>query len=232
MARPKVMVDLTCAWCATAFQRQKCDHDKSVRLGSTEFYCSQACSQAHHAVKNAKQCLTCAAPVAKTRQSRNATYCSPACQPKVTLSPKTCPQCSEEFLPSRSKQVYCGVTCASTAHAIRMRGGQNSNYRTGEESAYLYDRMRPLILDRDMSCVVCRTEAGLHCHHIDEDRNNNTPENLVMLCAGHHMEHHKSASTPFPWLSGMAKSRSSSMTSKWREQVASLQTKYLSGTVS
>lgn len=227
MARPKIMVSLTCAWCATAFERVQGDYNKALRRGHTDFYCSLACSQAHHAVKNAKPCATCGAPVRSAR-SRNAKYCSVECQPAQQKMPsKTCPQCSAEFQPRLSKQVYCGAACADTAHAIRMRGEKNSNYRTGEESAYLYDRMRPLILERDKGCVVCGATQALHCHHIDEVRNNNTPENLVTLCAGHHMEHHKSATTPFPWLSQTASARTSSMTSKWKTRVASLQKKYL-----
>ena len=59
MARPLVVVDMKCAWCGRAFQRRRCDHEKSVRAGSTEFYCGKECSQAHHAVKNAKPCATC-----------------------------------------------------------------------------------------------------------------------------------------------------------------------------
>lgn len=108
-----------------------------------------------------------------------------------------------------------------------MRGATNSNYHTGSESAYLYDRMRPLILERDRACVVCWAEQNLHCHHINEDRNDNSPENLVMLCASHHMEHHKSSQTPFSWLNGVAKARTSCMTSKWKTQVASLQKTFL-----
>ena len=231
MARPKVMVDLTCAWCAKPFQRQRCDHEKSVRLGSTEFYCGKTCSQAHHAVKHAKSCLTCGTPVRATGKSRGAAYCSTACKPSlVRLAPKTCPQCSEAFQPRLSTQAYCGASCADTAHTIRMRGAKNSNFRTGSESAYLYDRMRPLILARDKGCAVCRTTVRLHCHHINEDRNDNTPENLVMLCAGHHMEHHKSGMTPFTWLSAVATAATLCMTSKWKTQVASLRKVYLSET--
>ena len=223
MVRPKAMVDLVCAWCGQSFQRQRCDHSKSIRLGSREFYCCRACSQAHHAVKNAKPCATCGKPVVAGRKSRNATYCSKACTPsKKTLAPKTCPACSVVFQPKSSRTVYCGATCANTAHTIRMRGAANSNYRTGSESAYLYGRMRPLILERDKACVVCWAKKDLHCHHINEDRNDNAPENLVMLCAAHHMEHHRSAQTPFSWLSGVAKARTSCMTSKWKTQVASL----------
>ena len=106
MARPKVLVDLVCAWCGQSFQRRRCDHNKSIRLGSTEFYCSKECSQAHHAVKNAKPCATCGKPVVAGRKSRNAKYCSKACTPsKKTLAPKTCPACSVVFRPKSSRTV-------------------------------------------------------------------------------------------------------------------------------
>lgn len=231
MARPKILISLTCVLCGKQYERPKFEVDKAARRGHTDHYCSLACSQAHHAVKNAKPCATCGKPVKATGRTRNATYCSGTCKPsRVVLQRKTCPVCSVEFQPRNSKQVYCGVTCADTAHAIRMRGDGNSNYRTGNESAYLYDRMRPLILERDKGCVVCRTKVSLCCHHITENRNHNAPENLITLCKTHHQEHHKSSTTPFPWLGLVAKASTLSMTSKWKKQVASLQTKYLSAT--
>ena len=60
--------------------------------------------------------------------------------------------------------------------------------------------------------------------------NDNAPENLVMLCAAHHMEHHKSATTPLPWLGAYAQAASRSMTFRWKKQAASLLTRFSSAT--
>lgn len=231
MARPKIMVDLTCAWCAQPFQRRQCDHDKSLKLGSTEFYCSKTCSQAHHATKHAKLCLTCAAPVTTRGRGRNARYCCTACTPKrTTLPSKTCPVCSVEFQPKSSRTAYCGATCASTAHSTRMTGQGNSNFKDGSSYSLWFDRARELVLERDKVCVTCDATTDLHCHHIDHDLKNNRVENLVMLCESCHTEHHKSATTPFGWLSAYAQALSRCMTSRWKTRAASLLTRFSSET--
>lgn len=231
MARPKVMVDLVCAWCGQPFQRQRCNHNKSIRLGSTEFYCSKVCSQAHHAVKNAKPCATCGKPVAAGRKSRNATYCSKACTPsKKTLAPKTCPACSVVFQPKSSRTVYCGATCANTAHSTRMLGMGNSNYKDGSSYSLWFSLARKLVLERDARCVACGATQNLHCHHIDHDPKNNRVENLVMLCGTCHIGHHKSATTRLPWLRTYAQAVSRSMTFRWKKQAASLLTRFSSAT--
>ena len=232
MARPKIMVDLTCALCAKHFQRQRCDHAKSVRLGSKEFYCSKTCSRAHHATKNARLCATCRTPVAQSG-CRNAKYCSPGCRPKQPdLPEKVCGVCGVVFQPKSSRTAYCDRVCANTAHSNRMIGGGNSHYKDGSSYASWFALMRPLIMERDKGCVVCRTGARPHIHHLDENPRNNGPENLVQLCASHHIVHHKSSTTPFPWLNQYVESRNESMTSRWKTQAASLQTRFSSATAS
>lgn len=231
MARPKVMVDLKCAWCGSLFQRQWCNHNKSISLGSTEFYCGRACSQAHHAVKNAKPCRTCGKPVVLAGKCRGAAYCSAECHPKrIRLKELICPACGVVFQPKHSRQAYCEASCANTAHSTRMIGQGNSHYKDGSSYASLFNQMRLLVMERDKGCVVCTTARGLQCHHINEDVRDNRPENLVMLCRKHHIEHHKSSTTPFPWLSAVTVARCACMTSRLRMQAASLLTKYSPGT--
>ena len=46
-----------------------------------------------------------------------------------------------------------------------------------------------LLYESKYVCCVCQ-QGGCQIHHIDEDRNNNSETNLVVLCAAHHDEAH------------------------------------------
>lgn len=39
-------------------------------------------------------------------------------------------------------------------------------------------------------CVHCGSDENLHVHHIDRNRSNNLPENLLVLCAKCHIKEH------------------------------------------
>ena len=172
-------------------------------------------------------------------------YCSRVCQraAQAALRPKrTCPQCEQEFAPRGSRTIFCSRSCADKAHSLRMRGAGNSHFKTGTSYAKLYELMRPLILERDENrCIVCQASEGvilvqwrgqlivrttLIIHHIDENPTNNQPENLVTICKTCHAVHHKSKETPWPRFADYARQKSLSMTSKWKGQITSLQTKY------
>lgn len=52
--------------------------------------------------------------------------------------------------------------------------------------------VRDDVLDRDGHCVICGSEDDLHVHHVDRDKSNNDPSNLVTLCQRDHMRVHYS----------------------------------------
>src|SRR5665213_3636710 len=126
-----------------------------------------------------------------------------------------------------------------------MIGVSNSNYKTGKSYAKWFNEMKPLIMERDAKqCSVCLVAeqlkhhkwkdgriilgSNLLIHHIDHNPGNNIDLNLIVLCQTCHQKHHHCSQTPFPQLKFIAQNRSTSMTSKWKEQTISLQTKYLS----
>ena len=41
------------------------------------------------------------------------------------------------------------------------------------------------------SCSICGVTSPLEFHHIDENRENNSLENIILLCCNHHREFHK-----------------------------------------
>lgn len=230
--------------CGTVHPMGKADIRKAITRGQN-LYCTKTCmSQALSAEFQIHFCPECANPVPK---SRNLT-CSDECL-IIHRAKKhrkiSCPQCGTDFRPVSHLTQYCGKECADRAHSSRMIGQGNSNYKDGTSYAKWFRSMRPLILERDNSqCVACQesptitfvrngetvTKSGLVVHHIDEDTRNNRAENLITLCHDCHMTHHKSHQTPFPWLPEMAAARSTSMTSRWKARVTSLQTDYLSTT--
>jgi 5-methylcytosine-specific restriction endonuclease McrA len=59
----------------------------------------------------------------------------------------------------------------------------HTEYQTKE-----YRRARELCLARCYyQCLHCGRTRKLHCHHIDHNRSNNSPENLMVLCESCHM---------------------------------------------
>ena len=41
------------------------------------------------------------------------------------------------------------------------------------------------------SCAICGNSSTLEFHHIDENRENNSLDNIILLCRNHHGEFHK-----------------------------------------
>ena len=218
MARPKVMIPLSCTWCGKSFERIRCDHMKNVRAGRVDHYCSRTCVKEHFAIKTNSGCQTCGALVKRGRK-----FCSKKCQPsQKRLERKLCGQCGISFQPAHSGRRFCSVRCKNVAHRYSMRGALNSNFGTGADQAFLLRPMKALILERDQKCVICAATTGLLIHHVRPSHADNRSVNLVTLCRGCHVRHHKSHTTPFPRLHEIARARSRSMTSKWRNKVASL----------
>lgn len=224
-------VQLHCAQCSTAFAKPLYEHEKSLRRGHKDFYCSEACSQAHHAVKNAKKCVSCQQPVTAKGRCRNATYCSLECRRAASAKPlATCPQCEGSFRARSVRHTYCSRACSNASHSERMLGAGNSHYKDGQSYALWFSLARLLALGRDETCVACRSAKRLIVHHINHQPADNRVENLVVLCRTCHAEHHKSHATPFPWLGDYTAKACRSMTSKWRAQATSLLEKFSSTT--
>ena len=197
---------LSCCLCHHPFQRPACEAFKMVRRRHTDYYCSTACSQAHHAVKNRRRCRTCGAPVLKKTRG----YCE-ACRPprlgrRLEYPPQTkaCPICNTQFLAkwrgrgSGKYAVYCSKFCAERGHSRLMSGLRNPKWKDGAtplrqqpHSAKAFRLMRPLILQRDeQTCVVCHSQKSLHVHHLDDWPMNNAASNLVTLCSSCHRKWH------------------------------------------
>jgi len=138
------------------------------------------------------------------KQTRQATgskyehYCSKPCATSSninnTYTTLSCSHCSKEFTRLKSKLAlskhgvyFCSRECKdkgqSYIDAIKPDhyGTGNSDYRNKAFAAY------------DAICATCYNdnEYVLEVHHIDQNRDNNSINNLIILCANCHTLVHK-----------------------------------------
>ena len=82
---------------------------------------------------------------------------------------------------------FCSIQCRDTTYRgpnhHRWRGGAKQIHYPSTFTKVLKERIR----NRDgLVCSICETEDiyghRLHVHHIDNDKFNNTPRNLITLC--------------------------------------------------
>jgi len=239
-----VRILLRCLWCHDEFLKPRYEYNKALRRGHFAFYCCKPHSQAHHAVKNARKCHRCETPMPGKAANK---YCSKECRAATRARPeKQCPLCGGTFQPKTSGAMYCSRPCADKAHAIRMLGDSNPNYKDGTSYSKWFKETRPLIFERDKdACVACSAtfepiryerdgapaqRSNLIVHHLDENPANNQVGNLILLCYPCHTVHHKSEETPYPWFADYARQASESMTSRWKATATSLLTAYSSTT--
>lgn len=98
---------------------------------------------------------------------------------KVT---KICPVCSNEFeaLKNKREKQTCSHSCSNSF----FRSG--INHPNWKESAYRTTCFK----NHKKMCVICEEFRIVDVHHLDENKSNNKPENLVPLCRTHHAYWH------------------------------------------
>ena len=98
---------------------------------------------------------------------------------------KQCPVCSKKFeaiLNNRPEKITCSYSCSNTY----FRSGKfNPNWK---DSAY----RTTCFEEHKKECVICGEDKIVAVHHFDENRNNNSVENLIPLCPTHHQYVHSS----------------------------------------
>lgn len=111
---------------------------------------------------------------------------------------KHCAYCGEEmhrvrFASGRledmgafKRRKYCCRECMKKAF-VKVGNNPQSyspSHHTARKLAYL-------VLNREYKCEKCGSTSNVDVHHKDGDRNNNTPENIVLLCRSCHMKEHR-----------------------------------------
>ena len=115
-------------------------------------------------------------------------YCSPECMSHRGSVKCRCANCGKELWKhnselkrSKSGNIFCCVSCGvSFNNSKNKRGENNPNWSNGATNY----RAKAFNLF-EHKCVVCgfdEDERLLEVHHVDEDRDNNDNDNLVILC--------------------------------------------------
>ena len=156
-----------------------------------------------------KECLTCEqefeAPMKEVRRGFGK-YCSITCSANRVREfknfPNTeCGYCGEMFFRMPSKKVsksgvqFCKPVCHNLAS--RLEGGiaavRPRHYGTGK-AGYRKKAFR----EKPRICEICgyrRFPEVMHVHHVDRNRDNNTLENLRVLCPTCHAVEHFTTGT-------------------------------------
>jgi len=170
------MVERTCATCGSLFHIKRNILKRGGRAGT---YCSRNCAirrgEEHPRSRNLPTvpCGHCGTPV-KLRHSGQV-----------------------------GARVFCCRPCADYAHRALMSGSKNPNYTHGhgaEDYPAEFRKIAPQIRKRDHYC--CRICGKIRSqmrwvpdvHHIDHDKMNNTPGNLISLCRECHAHAHRKRS--------------------------------------
>ena len=205
-------VTYCCAHCKKPVVQTAADYMKQNRQSrSGQLFCGKKCAAAVKIGNEFPRCRDCGACVGAYGRVRCAPCRVVQLQAKKAASEARrstqCVRCGVIFASAWKAgfQSYCGKDCADGAHADRMLGAANPNWR-GEAAkwrtrtqphsrhTFRYARIATLARDRHM-CQLCGLTTDLEVHHVDHDPFNNAWSNLLTLCRPCHMRHHRSRLT-------------------------------------
>lgn len=100
------------------------------------------------------------------------------------LNPKNithCLNCNNPIKDYKHSKGTCSRSCA------------NKHFRTGEDNGNYKGVGYAIICYRhhEKKCIVCGESDAVDVHHLDRNRENNSPENLIPLCPTHHAYCHR-----------------------------------------
>ena len=99
------------------------------------------------------------------------------------LNPKNtkyCKVCDNPIVNYKTSKGTCSKGCANTYFRS---GEENGNWKGTQYQTICF-------IHHKKECVVCGEQNIVEVHHLDEDRTNNDPSNLIPLCPNHHQYWH------------------------------------------
>lgn len=173
---------LTCLHCAKEVAVP------AYRLSTFKF-CSRSCGALHNREHHVSTCGICGSSFKHiSSRSNKAKYCSRSCYYKSLRNKgsvrKNCVQCGTEFgtSPSHNKD-FCSVRCTRDHQMLD----------TTQPKTFAVARkwmLRRGLLNSCADCGYAEHKEIIGVHHIDENRHNNNPSNLVALCPNCHSIRH------------------------------------------
>lgn len=151
------------------------------------------------------------------RKSRRCGYCSDECQVAFNARSRShrgnksstwkggpyedlyCKYCGKQILTKkRVKRVFCSRKCMGKWQSENKSGENSWSYKGGPKTsdypAEFNPQLRRKVRKRDgYSCQICHFKlktGGLDVHHIDEDKENSSMDNLITLCRSCHRRVH------------------------------------------
>lgn len=126
-------------------------------------------------------------------------YCSNCKNRKrLTTIKEICPVCNKEFIrhtyakKSKNGFYFCSKSCAASYNNSHYRRGiNNPNWIDGLHAGASY--IKEAFRNYKAKCAICGLEEKccLQVHHVDENRKNNSVDNLIVLCANCHNRVHR-----------------------------------------
>lgn len=95
---------------------------------------------------------------------------------KYKLTQKICPICNNIFTVkngSPKEKTTCSLSCSNTY----FRSGLNNKFQSYRKICFLIHKKE---------CIICKENRVVEVHHLDKNRKNNDPMNLIPLCPTHH----------------------------------------------
>jgi hypothetical protein len=127
-------------------------------------------------------------------------YCSKEClnSGQYLQHKKVCLGCNKDFLVSNSRlnKKYCSLDCKSlVSKTTKERRKESKELNILKRGSNSYRQTRRLVFKyKPKECQVCNYNEYDFCldiHHLDENPNNNSVENLAVLCVMCHRKLHK-----------------------------------------
>lgn len=158
-------IECTCKQCGNKFLKERACVFQQINRGQTDFFCSKKCF-ADHRFKGLVSCK--------------------------------CDQCGKDVVRRKARLIYDHVFCSRKCIIKWYRGANHANWLNGasfEPYGIEFNAdLRSLIRDRDHHrCKECsifekKLKYKLDVHHIDYNKKNNDPNNLVSLCKSCHSQ--------------------------------------------
>lgn len=179
--------EIYCRWCGKPFDVTPTQYENGIRL------CSWNCRVAEKDDAKNRICEICQKPFKVFRPSIQTRTCSKECSHILRKTGKymTCEVCHKRkwvtpvFFDTFR---FCSRKCRGIWQSERISGENHPNW-SGGTSKFPYpfewtDELKSQIKERDGNkCMECGAIENLSVHHINYDKSNCHPTNLICLCS-------------------------------------------------